>query len=618
LSPDELLYILLWILLLELLSALSLPMASTLNFYSVSRALSMILFSSLLWYLGRLEFSCSAILLSFLLTAIISLILSRSSKIELKRLLKLELIFISSFLFFLFIRALSPEIFYTGGEKFMEFAILNSVLSSEKLPLEDVWFSGAEMNYYYLGYLLFASLIKILDIPPEIGFNLASATVPALCAPLAYEFGERMSKRSLGGISLLYLICFAGSLKLSPNYWGFSRIIPGTINEFPAFSFLHADLHPHMISIPFQLLALILLYELKERKSTEAIILLLFILNSFIILNTWEFPTYLLLSLILLLLNRDIRRMPLLILPLLVFLPFKTSFFERSLGIVSERTPLHNYLLFLGPLLLIIYLGTLRKFRKSDVLILPLSALLFLLGFQVPAILIPLIPSVLRERENFESVLILTGILISIFFELFYVDDPLGPPYERMNTVFKLGLQNWILWSIPASKFISNFGKRELSILFIPLLLSSSFLIVGISEKALSSKEITLDGLNYLRSSHPADIEVAEILKERERGVILELYGDSYTYSSQFSTLTGYPSVLGWRGHEIMWRGWSEIEKRQNDILEMYRGNMDLMKDYSVKYIIFGEREREMFREFSLNLTPIYHKGNLTVYELKN
>ena len=40
------------------------------------------------------------------------------------------------------------------------------------------------------------------------------------------------------------------------DYWGPTRVIEGTINEFPYFSFLFADLHPHMIGIPFTLLLL--------------------------------------------------------------------------------------------------------------------------------------------------------------------------------------------------------------------------------------------------------------------------------------------------------------------------------------------------------------------------
>ncbi len=38
------------------------------------------------------------------------------------------------------------------------------------------------------------------------------------------------------------------------DYWGPSRVMAGSINEFPFFSFLFADLHPHMIGIPFTLL----------------------------------------------------------------------------------------------------------------------------------------------------------------------------------------------------------------------------------------------------------------------------------------------------------------------------------------------------------------------------
>lgn len=43
------------------------------------------------------------------------------------------------------------------------------------------------------------------------------------------------------------------------NYFDPSRVIEGTINEFPFFSFLFADLHPHMIAIPFTLVLLAIL-----------------------------------------------------------------------------------------------------------------------------------------------------------------------------------------------------------------------------------------------------------------------------------------------------------------------------------------------------------------------
>ena len=44
-----------------------------------------------------------------------------------------------------------------------------------------------------------------------------------------------------------------------PNDWWFwnaSRVIPDTINEFPFFTFIYADLHAHMIALPLTLLGL--------------------------------------------------------------------------------------------------------------------------------------------------------------------------------------------------------------------------------------------------------------------------------------------------------------------------------------------------------------------------
>ena len=41
-------------------------------------------------------------------------------------------------------------------------------------------------------------------------------------------------------------------------YWTPTRVIGGTVNEFPYFSMLFADLHPHMMAIPFSLLAMVI------------------------------------------------------------------------------------------------------------------------------------------------------------------------------------------------------------------------------------------------------------------------------------------------------------------------------------------------------------------------
>jgi uncharacterized membrane protein len=46
----------------------------------------------------------------------------------------------------------------------------------------------------------------------------------------------------------------AGATMPGYDYWSPSRVIPYTINEFPLWTFLFADLHPHLIAMPFGML----------------------------------------------------------------------------------------------------------------------------------------------------------------------------------------------------------------------------------------------------------------------------------------------------------------------------------------------------------------------------
>jgi YYY domain-containing protein len=86
------------------------------------------------------------------------------------------------------------------------------------------------------------------------------------------------------------------------DYWSPTRVIPFTINEFPYFSFLFADLHPHMIGIPFTILFLALAFNVVaggrgrwgdalERLISWAVIPLC--LGALAVINTWDVPTYL-------------------------------------------------------------------------------------------------------------------------------------------------------------------------------------------------------------------------------------------------------------------------------------------------------------------------------------
>lgn len=209
-----------------------------------------------------------------------------------------EAVFWASFALFLTYRFINPDSYHPiwGGEKPMEFAHLNAILRSAHFPPVDPWYSGGYINYYYYGTYLVAFLIKLTGIPAEIAFNLAQPTFPALLAASSFSLSAALGKRitrSAGGAIVsgligAFFVQFAGNLivaerlidrarnGLGPvngfSYWVFdpTRAIPDAarpinITEFPYFGALYADLHPHVIAMPFTILTVALAWQIASQ-----------------------------------------------------------------------------------------------------------------------------------------------------------------------------------------------------------------------------------------------------------------------------------------------------------------------------------------------------------------
>jgi uncharacterized membrane protein len=278
-----------------------------------------------------------------------------------------------AFALFVLIRMMNPDLWqpWLGGEKFMEFAFLNGILRSPMFPPVDPHFAGGYINYYYFGLYLVAFLIKLTGIYPEVAFNLAIPMLFALTVGNAFAITHtawslwRPNARWRAGFATALLGPFfvalmgnldgygqiarqlidrspvqlqsalpavtwlvhsvAGMIEVlmgrttlpSYDFWAPSRVIPATINEFPYWSFLFADLHPHLIGIPVALLFIGVLFSLllqyrevwgRQRSLGMALVLTLaFLLGTLSSVNLWELPTYLGLGILTLVVG-DFRR----------------------------------------------------------------------------------------------------------------------------------------------------------------------------------------------------------------------------------------------------------------------------------------------------------------------
>lgn len=671
--------------------------------YLLSKAVGCAVISYFVYVLGTLHiapFTQTTVFIVMGTVFIIGVIINYQLKIKnlTKKLNKqIELIVIEELLFFLllllwsWVKAHEPSI--RGLEKFMDYGFMQSILNARYFPASDMWWAGGFINYYYFGHLVTAVLTKVSGLSLANTFNLMLATLFALTATMSFSIGYQLTQKKgiFAGVITSFLVTLAGNMQtvyaftkgytgedvkpfwelLWPiseffsrvgegmqTYWyaNATRFIPFTIHEFPSYSFVVSDVHGHVLSLPFVLLAIALLIEMFKNYqliiNNYRFIFYSFLLGILLMTNALDGPIYgLLFAVFIVVTVKSWKKIfPIIgivaILTGITSLPFLIHFNSFATGIGVNCPPAFLAGSKIGPF---IFEGV-DKCQRS-----PFWMMWLLWGFFWFSGVWLFVKKLWKKDGQNSPILrvlkvfYIVGIALIIFPEFLYVKD-IYPAHFRSNTMFKLGYQAFIWWSIIAGFVITHviFFMKEKSkrilraiiiIFFIPqVFLVSIFPIFSIRSYFGELKMYKgIYGLEWVEKEMPGGFAAIQWLRNQFSinnyqlsipTVIVEAAGDSYTDFNHISAFTGLPTITGWAVHEWLWRGsYDIVSPRQEEVRNIYESTdvdevQSIIGKYHIRYVIVGSKEREKypnlqeekFRELG---RVAFQSRMMTIYEMQ-
>ncbi|MSQ22393.1 MAG: hypothetical protein EXR53_03675 [Dehalococcoidia bacterium] len=711
-----------------------------------------------------------------------------------------ELVFLGIFALWAVIKSHDAAINHT--EQPMDFAFLNATVASRHFPPQDPWLAGHTVSYYYFGYLIFGGLTRLAGLSTSVGYNLALVLVAALAAVgifgLAVNIvrlvGGSLRAAAVSGLLGVFLLLGianlvsgleliraggGGSAELwqwvdikgldgplkSPNWyptepgwwwWRATRVIDTvqggnsldyTITEFPFFSFMLGDLHPHVMSLPFMLmfLGLVLNYVVSPARpgwrwliswsgARDALVIVL-ALGALGFINLWDLPVFAALFAGAALakaykgqetLGRAAKSaiataISVILLAVVLYLPFYLAFDSQAKGILPVKEyvtrPVH-FLVVCGLFLLIVVpfvvwellamlprgLGRWQTaafalavalvpwliwtLAEGMMALVPWLDCVIYKGASpctVPDIaglvwqrflhLLPLMllaaaavyvalrrlhgaaaaepgPTSAPEHQSqgytpsaassFPLMLLALALFLLIGAELFYLVDIFN---NRMNTIFKLYYQAWVLLAVVCSYAIYYLCSRYsgsgawirfpgyvwAGLVILGLVASVYYpLAAGYTKTSGLAGKATLDGLAYVANEDLGELQSIQWLKKNHQpgDVIVEAVGDDYSSYGRVSASTGIPTILGWVGHEHQWRGSTKpFEGRLQAVEMIYKTDdpqeaKEILHTYGVTYILVGPRERAKYGiqgmdKFNALGDVAFQEGDVVIYRVR-
>jgi len=603
-----------------------------------------------------------------------------------RSLLALEGLYCAVFGLFALARAFKPAII--GSEKPMDFAILNACLRATSFPPVDPWFSGGALNYYYFGHALTAVFTHLTGVGAATAFNLALPALAAMLAVLVCAAVFQVTGRVAAGVFAVVLVVFMGNLdglrlfagqhvpRVDADYfWQTSRVIAGTINEYPFWSLLFGDLHAHVFVMPLSagLLYLGCVWQVPVRRNDGGACVLYGALAAWLLgavsaTSAWSLPSMAGLALGFLLVSSSPGRgrgrlrlaavgslalAAILGAAFMLFHPFWSRYLPSGASV--GLGPRHGakaldaftvFGVFLALVLLPLLAGALRGLerRVSRAALLAGAVGTLVLGdvwsggsavYAAWLLLaLPVWLSATHASVRVGAMLCAAACGLGLLTELVTVSD-------RMNTVFKYYLDMWVMFGPAAAILLSaawdgasrNWRRAYLSTAAAVALAGLFTTLTGVYGFYRVPRRVgdplTLDGQAFLVTEAPAEREAYDWLNREVAGapVVLEAHGDAYRDFARVSMNTGLPTILGWANHLVQQgRALAEVQRRAGDIRRMYESASteqaaDLLRRYRVDLIVIGPVERAVYSAGGLatlasvpGFEPVFRNDGVTIY----
>ena len=443
-------------------------------------------------------------------------------------------------------------------------------------------------------------------------------------------------------------------------------------------------------------------------------------------INTWDYPTYMALAVagifiasyanhkslsLAFLKSASLKALFAIAVSYIAFLPFHSRFVAFSAGIHSSdfQTPIQYYLgihaLFLFFVVSYLAYESFRylKLRRTDEdgegsastlsrLVRPLSLhriailtgsafFLFMLsvyltagGYGTVAFLFALTVTAallgvrrLLDRNDsshhhfFILVLVIGALGLGITVDLVTANNDI----DRMNTIFKLYLQAWVLYALASAAILwylttsARISLRSMTwlkgvwagLLTLLVLSVSIFPVLGARSRLADRFDTSFTGLNgaafmeettYSDAEGPIELrhdwDAIQWLRREVQGSPVIAEGSTephrYRWGGRYSIYTGLPSIIGWSWHQIQQRHGeqSTVGERLSDLNTLYTTTnttiaATILRRHNVEYIVVGELERLYYPAPGLakfdtmadqGVVKVYSNAQVDIYQVED